>query len=802
MTIPEFLLHSYFLVPLALLLLGFCFYYFFRHARLSTLKRSLDFQLFEISLPRPGKEEGKSFKDTIAKVEQFYYGMLEVKPYFVLEIVSPSTENETNFYAAVPRQYASFLEKQVYSIFPEAELRHESADYNIFKYGAPNAGALVTLKQNNVLPIKTYENLAADPTEIIANTFSSLEREKDGAAVQIVVDTTGNDLKQNIERSIKLLEAGTPLKTALKGGESLAGSFLKVLSGGRIHEDSDAQTMSQDVVVREARGEIIKLLNEKISRPVLRANIRLVVSSSEPERAGRILNEIKSFFSQFTNPVGNSFYAKDLGRGRLRNFFYKFSFRLFDSGTAVHLNISELTSIFHFPSYEIFAPKVKFLKLKKSEPPANLPQEGLLLGKNNFRDKETEARIAEDDRRRHFYLVGQTGTGKSVLMKNMILQDIKAGNGVCFIDPHGDSVEEILGQIPKERWDDVIYFNPGDVTRPFGLNMLEYNPEHPEQKTFIVNELLEIFNKLYDMSVAGGPMFEQYFRNAALLVMAHPESGNTMLEISRVLSDTEFRRLKLSKCKNEVVKNFWVSEAEKAGGDAALPNMVPYITSKFDTFLSNEIMRPILCQQKSTISFREAMDGQKIFLINLSKGRLGETNAHLLGMILVGRLFMAAMSRVDTPESERKDFYLYMDEFQNITTKTISAILSEARKYRLSLTIAHQFIGQLEEDIKKAVFGNVGSLASFRVGEEDAEFLEKYFEPVFTREHLINISNYNAYIKLLINGQTSRPFNIETYPPEQSDQSVAEIVKEDSAVKYGHPLSEVEAEISHRYLIS
>ena len=400
---------------------------------------------------------------------------------------------------------------------------------------------------------------------------------------------------------------------------------------------------------------------------------------------------------------------------------------------------------------------------------------------------------------RHFYIIGQTGTGKSVLIKNMIAQDIEAGKGCCFIDPHGSDLQDILARIPKERAEDVIYFNPGDVARPMGLNMLEYDIRYPEQKTFIVNELLGIFNKLFDMKTAGGPMFEQYFRNSVMLVMDDPDSGNTLFEVNRVLSDKGFRDYKLSRSRNPIVKTFWREVAEKAGGEASLANMVPYITSKFDNFLANDIMRPIIGQDKSAFNFRQVMDDGKILLINLSKGRLGDLNANLLGLVIVGKLLMASLSRVDTPEEERKDFYLYIDEFQNVTTDSIATILSEARKYRLDLIIAHQFIAQLEENINKAVFGNVGSISSFRVGAEDAEFLEKQFEPVFNSRDLLNIDNYNAYLKLLVNGQVSRPFNIRTLPFRKGDPKLGEKIANLSSVKYGRPREEVENEINKRY---
>ncbi|MES2409462.1 MAG: type IV secretory system conjugative DNA transfer family protein, partial [Patescibacteria group bacterium] len=297
----------------------------------------------------------------------------------------------------------------------------------------------------------------------------------------------------------------------------------------------------------------------------------------------------------------------------------------------------------------------------------------------------------------------------------------------------------------------------------------------------------------------GGPMFEQYFRNAVLLVMDDPASGNTLLDVSRVLSSKVFREMKLTKCKNPTVIQFWREIADKAGGEASLQNVVPYITSKFDVFLSNEIMRPIIAQEHSTFNFREVMDTKKILLVNLSKGRLGDINANLIGLILVGKILMAALSRADSFGTSLPPFYLYIDEFQNITTDSISQILSEARKYKLSLTIAHQFIAQLEEKIKDSVFGNVGSIAAFRVGADDAEYLEKQFSPVFTAKDLLNLDNRNAYMKMLSDGRPVRPFSIATMPPLKGDEGIVAKLKELSYLTYGRERSVIEDEIANKF---
>ena len=381
----------------------------------------------------------------------------------------------------------------------------------------------------------------------------------------------------------------------------------------------------------------------------------------------------------------------------------------------------------------------------------------------------------------------------------MIIQDIKNGDGVCFIDPHGTDIEHILANIPPDRIDDVIYFDPAYTARPMGLNMLEYDPNFPEQKIFVINELLGIFNKLFDMKTAGGPAFEQYFRNSAGLVMEDPESGSTLLEISRVMSDKAFRQLKLSRCKNPIIKQFW-ENAERTTGEASLANFVPYITNKFDPFVSNDIMRPVIAQQNSVFNFREIMDKKKILLVNLSKGRLGDINSNLIGLLLVGKITMAALSRVDiVGKGPVNDFYLYIDEFQNITTDSIATILSEARKYRLSLTVAHQYVEQLEESIKNAVFGNVGTMVVHRVSPENAEIFEKQLAPTFTPADILKLENLNCYIKMLVNGVPAKPFNSVTPFPPKGNPEIIEKVKELSYLKYGRPREEVEAEIMARY---
>ncbi len=462
------------------------------------------------------------------------------------------------------------------------------------------------------------------------------------------------------------------------------------------------------------------------------------------------------------------------------------------------------SSIFHFHT-EALSGRSELKQVRAGDAPAplGLPSDGTLLGTNTYHNVDTKVFITDEDRLRHIYTIGQTGTGKSTLLKNMIIQDIERGNGVCMLDPHGSDILDVLAHVPPERRDDVIYFDPSYGPRPMGLNMLEYDRNRPEQKTFVVNELFSIFQKLYGaVPESMGPMFEQYFRNATMLVIEDPDTGCTLLDVSRVLSNKEFRQLKLSRCQNPIVVQFWKEIAEKAGGEGALANIVPYITSKFDVFLANDIMRPIIAQEHSAFNFREIMDNKKILLVNLSKGRLGDINANLIGLILVGKILMAALSRVDQvgpPAGGLPPFYLYIDEFQNVTTPSIATILSEARKYKLSLFIAHQFIAQLSDEIKNAVFGNVGNMAVYRVGADDAEYLAKQFEPVFNASQIMNIDNYSAYIKMLVRGVPSKPFNIKaSLPPPPTGIDIGAL-QELSYQKYGRDRNEVHAEIMKKY---
>jgi len=794
---------AYILAGAIALLLVFIFFQF--KIQRGRIIRALNMKLFLITLPRgfpkDDKQSQKSEKDTIAVTEQFLSNLVQIKSkswwknfyygplHLVFEIAVPHIGEEICFYLAAPKSFGDFVEKQIHGFYPDASVK-AIKDYNIFAPQSKTSGGFLTLTKKYILPFRTYQTLGADPLGTITTALSKIRGDSEGGALQLILRPAPKGWNQLGLKTAKAMAKGKSYESALKGGSQ----FKEILENSQKPGEKPEPAKNSSLIDEET----IKALKEKANKPGFEVNIRFLTSAENEEQSEQLLSAISGSFDQFSSPTLNSFNFKETKKKRLKKLIYSFSFRLFDEREKMILNSEEIASIFHFPLPTLETPRIKWLKAKPASPPANLPEKGLILGKNIYRGEERIVRIKKDDRRRHLYTIGQTGTGKSVFLQNMIKQDIENGEGVAVLDPHGDLAERILEFIPEKRVDDVIYLNPLDLEKPLGLNMLEFNPEYPEQKSFAVNEMINIFDKLYDLKTTGGPMFEQYARNAMLLIMDDPESGSTLLEVPKVLADAEFRKYKLERCKDITVKDFWQKEAEKAGGEAALANMVPYVTSKMNMFLSNEIMRPIVCQQKSSFDFRKIMDEKKILLVNLAKGKLGGPNSALLGLIITGKLLMAALSRVDIIEEKRADFYLYMDEFQNFTTESIATILAEARKYKLCLTIAHQFIGQLDEKIKKAVFGNVGSMACFRIGVEDAEFMVKQYEPVFSQQDLINIDNFNAYLKLLIDGQTTRPFNILTHSPQKGNPKVVEMAKDFSRLKYGREKALVEKEILER----
>lgn len=775
-----------------------------------------DNQIFLVKLPKEKPKDNEigftvaQLREEIAKGETIFAGIGGLKAedslkswflgrsdHFSFEVVA--NQNKIAFYFAAPRTHALYLEQQIHAHYPEAVIE-EIEDYNSFAPNSEVCAAYLKTKKSFIFPLKTYQKMEVDPMNTIINAMSKLAKDE-SIVLQYVVRSAESSWHKKIKKTVsKIIE-----KNSVKDGVSATNSVWDVLGFfGTVFATNKTEANPNKIPksLTEVEREMLKAMEEKNSKSGLDVNIRIISCSTSKIQAKLHLDNIVSSFGEYNNyTYGNNFSrAQSSDKSLVSDFIY----RRFRDNISFLLNTEELASIFHFPLKYTETPNILWLTSKSAPAPSELPAEGILLGENVYRGVTKEVRITKADRRRHMYIVGKSGVGKSVLITNMVVQDIENGEGVCVMDPHGDLITDILERIPPERAEDVIVFSPADLERPLALNLLEYDPRYPEQKSFVINEMIGIFDKLYDLKATGGPMFEQYMRNAMMLVMDDPESGSTLMEIPKVLADENFRRLKLSKCKNKTVVDFWHNEAEKAGGEAALANIVPYITSKLTSFISNDMMRPIIGQQKSSFNFRDLMDKRKILLVELSKGVVGEMNAYLLGMIIVGKILMAALSRADMAANDRKDFYLYIDEFQNFTTNSVCQILSEARKYGLNLIIAHQYIGQLSKGqdtaIRDAVFGNVGTMLSFKVGSDDSEFLVKEFSPVFNEFDLINVSKGMACLKLLVDNSTTRPFSLKTIWPILGvrREDMPQKIKTLSRLKFGQDKRLVELEISRR----
>jgi len=709
-------------------------------------------------------------------------------------------QNIIYFYVSVPKYLQNYLEEQIHAQHPYA-LIEPITDYNIFHPDGIALGAYLSYVKPYIFPIRSYRKMEGDPMNALLNALSKFDTES-GGAIQIIFRSSPGSWHKWGQKTASLAHQGKKLDDAIEEaqGESFFKSFFKFFKSSSGKEEGSKDTYR----LTSKEEEAVKGIEEKTSKAGLDVNIRLVVSAKEKSVAESRLNDLVNAFNIFNiYEYGNGFKVET--PDKLKSLLKKFIYRDFEEGQKMIMNVEEMASIFHFPLAFTDAPNIDWLMAKKAAGPVNMPKEGLLLGENEYRGNNIPVYIKTADRRRHMYVIGMTGTGKSWFIEGLALQDILAGRGVCFIDPHGDAIDHILSRIPKERADDVIIFDPSDLERPMGLNLFEF--ETPEQRTMAVNEMIAIFDKLYDLKATGGPMFEQYFRNAALLMMEDPESGNTILDLPRILADESYRQYKLERCKNLVIKNFWEKEAQKAGGEASLQNIVPYITSKLTTFVANDYMRPIIAQQKSAFRFSEAVNSKKIILVKLSKGLIGELNANLLGMIIIGKILMAILGRANIAEDDREDYYLYIDEFQNFLTDSIQIILSEARKYKLNLTIAHQYIGQLVKNgdtrFKDAIFGNVGTKVAFRIGVEDSEFLAKEFAPVFNESDFLNCPKFTCFTKLLIDNANPPAFNMKTYPFDKyavANPKIAMAIRELSRLKYGRDRAIIEEEIRQKQL--
>lgn len=700
------------------------------------------------------------------------------------------------YYVAVPVFLVDVIKQAVISAYPSARLEEERAG-NIFSQRGQMSGTIggeFSLKKDFIYPIHTYQDSKQDASRSLLNALSSI-KDGDGAAVQILIRPADEGWTK---RSVSQVEY---IRKSKLGAPGFSGPDVVIRPGDLLEALWKApEAKQEDPAMKQLTAleqSQIEAIENKTRYPGFETLIRVVVSSNTAARSQVILQNILGSFSLFDSPSYNGFkfdYATnvdDLATSYIMRFFPP------EVSNNV-LNSVELATIFHLPvQKDIPSSKVERQMSKQVDGPTEDMKEGLLIGYNEFRGVKKPIRLSPNDRRRHTYFIGQTGTGKSGLLENLAYQDMLEGRGFAFIDPHGDSAEKLLGMVPRNRVEDVVYFNPGDLENPIGLNLFEF--ETDDQRDFLVQEAIQMLYRLYDPGHTGivGPRFEHWFRNAALTIMADP-SGSTFIDIPQVFNDQAFADYKLQFVKDQTVLDFWNKEMAQTT-ESSKSDVLGWFASKFGAFLSNEMMRNVIGQTKSGFNIREIMDKNKILLVNLSKGTTGELNSMLLGMIFIMKFQVAAMSRADIPEDERQDFCLYVDEFQNFATDSFESILSEARKYRLNLILANQFMTQLTDKIREAIIGNVGTIISGRIGITDAEILYKRFSPTFEAEDMTRLPNYQTITSVMINNVPSAPFSMNLIAPVgKSDPRLRDAIKQFSDSKYGKSREAVSKDIFDR----
>jgi len=791
---------------------------------------------FRITMPREDsqkdkeKEVEKDFREKISIMAQFFRNLEETREMniwnviktrilknnvFTLELVAE--DKNVNFYVTTPKYYADIVEKQITSYYTDAEVL-QVEPYKILPEGNKLKCFYAYEKNPFWFPIKTFKKIENDPLNDLTNVFSNMAKEET-AAFQIVISPKSESWQKKAEKQGSFYFQGG--KTNKIASIPIIGRLYAFLAGIIFGYDKFKEMAPQKEVesgyvrMLQTKEEVAKSIGEKAQQAGFDTIIRIVATAKTEDRAEEISNNMIVALNLFKDPAMNYFQTRRAflidslnDKLMIRNFNKRllvFGFPLFHEKKSI-MSEEELASLFHFPNSRYnTSPTIRWLLYKVLPPPLNSagPEEGILLGRNVYRGKAKDIYFADKDRSRHHYIIGKSGTGKSNFISFMARQDIQRGKGVAVIDPHGDLIDDILAFVPKERVKDVIVFDPSDVDRPMGLNILEAS--NPAEMDLASSQATEIFIKLFGDEIFG-PRIQHYFRNACLTLMEDLEEGATLIDVPRIFVDEPFMKYKVKKVTNPVVKSFWQNEYANTGARER-EEMIPYFSAKFGPFITNSIMRNTIGQTKSAFNFRKIMDEGKVLLVKLSKGKIGDLNTQLLGLVLVARIQMAAMSRADMPEKDRKDFLLYVDEFQNFATESFCSILSEARKYHLSLVMAHQYINQLvttkfgvtSTQIRDAVFGNVGSLSAFKVGADDAEYLAKEFAPELTEQDVIGISNYKQYVKLNINSTTSRPFSMDTiYDMKGSNDKVAKIIGEYSRMKYGRKNQFVTEEIAAR----
>ena len=734
---------------------------------------ALEMTTIEIMLPKENEIKIDAAEQMFAsfsslKKSHGWFSFMEVDDVLAFEIVGK--KSEIRFYVSAPNKIVDLVEKTIYGYYPQADIKKVD-EPNIFSENGNVAYAAMKHESREAyMPLKTYKEIPSDSLASLTSALSKMDDEE-GAMIQILIKASDSKLK--------------------KAGKS----YIK---------DTKKNEADPTKAKFETDQRTLERIGEKVSKPWFETMIRIVVSAKNQDTADAILRNIKNGFGQFDGESNHLSEAKIWFKGGfMMNFIYKFFpvYQLPWAKLTSELSSDELASMFHFPNKTVETPHLQWLKARSAPVSSEVPTTGgTFLGYGYYRGVRRPINVHLRDRMRHMYIIGKTGVGKSELLKEIIKQDIQAGQGVCVIDPHGDLIEDTLRYIPPERAEDVILFDPSETDRPMGLNLLEASTE--EQKHFITGAIINLMYKLYDPQRTGiiGPRFEHAVRNAMLTIMSEP--GSTFIEIVRVMTDQKFVQELLPKVTDPIVRRYWTDQIAQTS-DFHKSEVLDYIVSKFGRFVTNKMMRNIIGQSKSSFDFRDVMDNGKILLINLSKGKLGEENSTFLGLLIIPKILAAAMSRVDTPEEKRRDFFLFVDEFQNFATPDFAVILSEARKYHLSLTVANQFIGQMEEEVKNAVFGNVGTVIGFRVGVTDASYLAREFQPRFGESDLINIERFHAYMKTIVNNEPVEPFSVDMTKDvdklkAERNEKIAQAIIQLSKLKFGRPVELVEAEITQR----
>ncbi|MEK9132350.1 MAG: type IV secretory system conjugative DNA transfer family protein [Patescibacteria group bacterium] len=759
----------------------------------------------------------KDFKEVVAIMGQFYEAIhatyeSDIKhkiigqDFFSLEYAV--FNNQIYQYIVLPRSLVSLFEKQITGFYPDAYIE-QVQDYNVFKPNSKVAASYMKMAKEPFFPLRTFQRMSQDPINTVCNVLSKLGPDE-GGAIQIIIRPEADGWQDKGRKRAEEIFTHAS-KFHWWNPVSWIGTIFGIGVRGAEDLKQNMDTNKGATRTTPLTDDQVKAIEEKNTKKGYEAVIRVITAAPTYYQAAQQLANVRSAFAQYGTTDNNSLEKTKYHstKGLVNNFILrtlKRTWLMRLTQMPMILSSDELASVFHFPNIRFNRQStIAWQNFKIAPAPANIPDEGILLGHNLYRGQSREIRMKREDRFRHFYVIGQTGTGKSSILQVMIRQDLKNGDGLCVIDPHGSLIEDILPFIPRERADDVIYFNPADLERPMGLNLLEANTE--EEKDMVALDAMNIMIKLFDEEIFG-PRIQDYFRNGCLTLMDDPEGG-ALTDIVRLFTDDDFQKYKVTKVKNPIVKSFWMHQMAKTGAREK-QEMIPYFAAKFGAFVTNGMMRNIIGQAKSAFDFFKVMQEGKILLMNLAKGETGEINSKLLGLIAVSKLQMAALKRQKVEKSERRDFFLYIDEFQNYVTESIEVILSEARKYRLGLNMAHQYLAQLEGgeakkgakkvSLKDAVFGNVGSIMCYKIGAQDSEYMGKEMAPVFSDQDLVNLDKYKACMKLSIDTQPSRPFSITPVNPytDSGDKNLGEALKQLSRLKYGRPREYVSREILRR----